>query len=135
MNSRKVVYTVPSSNRWLSPGLSIGLDYGRELWFVHSFESAGKSDRTPFRTRHEYIHVGSDASSLTHTVLKEVRSLFPARARLRREKPPGQAVEQCEPLSHHLFHGMGDLDFQCGTSPSGARALLPGPFETHMRPP
>ena len=88
VNSSNVLHTVPSSNRWLSPGLSIGLDYGRELWLVHSFESAGKSDRTPFRTRHEYIHVGSDASSLTHTVLKEVRSLFPARARLRREKPP-----------------------------------------------
>jgi len=78
-----------SSNCRFSAGLSIVLDYGREHWLVHLLESAGERDCAPFRTRHEYVRVGSDASSLTHRVLKGAQSLSPARARLRRKKLPG----------------------------------------------
>jgi hypothetical protein len=37
-----------------------------------------ESDRAHSRTRLKYVPVGSNASSLTHTVLEQARSLFPA---------------------------------------------------------
>lgn len=45
---------------------------------VMQMGAQAESDHTPSRTRHKYIPVGSDASSLTHTVLEEAWSLYPA---------------------------------------------------------